>query len=146
MAIRLNTPKLTCLFLGFSHIYCKGTQGLKNSFGGAGGAVVFDAIEFDTVGTYKYKIYESDADKIGGFTYDGSFAVVYNYSISDSAAGKLIFTNSYTAPTPPAEPTPAPEIPKTGDNTNIILWIALLFVSGGTVTGLGIYRSKKRES
>lgn len=39
----------------------------------AGGAVVFDDIEFDTVGTYKYKIYESKANPIGGFTYDARF-------------------------------------------------------------------------
>lgn len=39
----------------------------------AGGAVVFGDIEFDTVGTYQYKIYESKANPIGGFAYDERF-------------------------------------------------------------------------
>ncbi len=39
----------------------------------ANGAVVFDVIEFTEVGTYKYRIYESDENKIGGFDYDESF-------------------------------------------------------------------------
>ncbi len=39
----------------------------------ANGAVVFDAIEFTAVGTYKYKIYEKQDNKIGGFDYDARF-------------------------------------------------------------------------
>ncbi len=39
----------------------------------ANGAVVFDTIEFTEAGTFKYKIYESKADPIGGFTYDSRF-------------------------------------------------------------------------
>lgn len=39
----------------------------------ANGAVVFDAIEFTAEGTYKYKLYESNADAIGGFAYDSRF-------------------------------------------------------------------------
>ncbi len=51
----------------------------------ANGSVMFDAIEFKTVGTYKYKIYESDANKIGGFTYDGKFYEV-TVTVTDSNA------------------------------------------------------------
>lgn len=34
--------------------------------------------------------------------------------------------------------------PQTGDNSNMFLWIALLFVSGGVLTALGITGKKKR--
>ena len=37
-----------------------------------------------------------------------------------------------------------PEPPKTGDNSMICLWIALLFVSGGAVTGTTLYSRKKK--
>ncbi len=130
-------------------------ESVKNA---ADGSFTFRAIKVSEAGEYHYFVTEDATAAAEGITYDkneyhivvtvtdnldGTFSVAYNYSISDSAAEKLIFTNSYTAPVPEID---IPEIPKTGDNTNIILWIALLFVSGGTVTGLGIYRSKKRES
>ena len=36
--------------------------------------------------------------------------------------------------------------PKTGDNSNLALWFALLFVSGGAVTATTIYGRKKKHS
>ena len=36
--------------------------------------------------------------------------------------------------------------PKTGDNSHIALWVALLFVSGGAVFGTTIVRKKKKHS
>ena len=36
--------------------------------------------------------------------------------------------------------------PQTGDNSHILLWIALLFVSGGAVIGTTIVRKKKKHS
>ncbi|MBO5248084.1 MAG: hypothetical protein J6B54_02160 [Clostridia bacterium] len=39
----------------------------------ASGSVVFDAIKYTEVGTYKYKIYESNENPIGGFTYDSAY-------------------------------------------------------------------------
>ena len=38
------------------------------------------------------------------------------------------------------------DTPKTGDNSNMILWIALLFVSGGVVIGITVYSKKKKEN
>ena len=36
--------------------------------------------------------------------------------------------------------------PKTGDNSNLALWFALLFVSGGAVTATTIYGRKNKRS
>ena len=87
------------------------------------------------------------------------------YSLEGENVESAVFTNTYTpAPEPDPEPTPkptpeptpepkpepvpeeVPESPKTGDNTNLILWFALLFVSGGGVIGFGISRKNKKET
>ena len=48
-------------------------------------------------------------------------------------------------PIEPGKPI-VPNSPQTGDNSNIILWIALLFISGGTVIGITVYSKKKKEN
>lgn len=43
-------------------------------------------------------------------------------------------------------PTPEyPDSPQTGDNTNLHLWFALLFVSGGGIFGTALYGRKRKE-
>ena len=39
-----------------------------------------------------------------------------------------------------------PKSPQTGDNSSLMLWIALLFISGGVVTGTIVVSKKKRHS
>ena len=39
-----------------------------------------------------------------------------------------------------------PKSPRTGDNSSLMLWIALLFISGGVVTGTIVVSKKKRHS
>ena len=39
-----------------------------------------------------------------------------------------------------------PKSPQTGDNSNLMLWIALLFISGGVVTGTMVISKKKKHS
>ena len=39
-----------------------------------------------------------------------------------------------------------PKSPQTGDNSSLMLWIALLFVSGGVVTGTTVISKKKKHS
>ena len=39
-----------------------------------------------------------------------------------------------------------PKSPPTGDNSNLMLWIALLFISGGVVTGTMVISKKKKHS
>ena len=48
-------------------------------------------------------------------------------------------------PTEPGKPTDS-DSPQTGDNSNMILWIALLFISGGAVIGIIVYSKKKKEN
>lgn len=39
-----------------------------------------------------------------------------------------------------------PKSPQTGDNSNLMLWIALLFISGGAVISITVYSKKKKEN
>ncbi len=49
--------------------------------------------------------------------------------------------------TTPDKPNPEdPKSPQTGDNSNLMLWIVLLFISGGTVIGITIVSKKKKHS
>ncbi len=52
------------------------------------------------------------------------------------------FVNEYDYTPPKTNP---PNIPNTGDTSNLALWVALLFVSGGGVIGTSIYGKKKKE-
>ena len=48
-------------------------------------------------------------------------------------------------PTEPGKPT-GPDSPQTGDNSNLMLWIALLLASGGVLTGVTVFDKRKRHS
>ena len=39
-----------------------------------------------------------------------------------------------------------PKSPQTGDNSNLMLWVALLFISGGVATGTTVVSKKKKHS
>ena len=39
-----------------------------------------------------------------------------------------------------------PKSPQTGDTSNLMLWIALLFISGGVLTGVTVFDKRKRHS
>ena len=64
------------------------------------------------------------------------------------AAVEIPATGSTTKPTDPTQTNSntGAEGPKTGDNSNMILWIALLFISGGAVIGITVYSKKKKEN
>ena len=64
------------------------------------------------------------------------------------AAVEIPATGSTTKPTDPTQTNPSTgaESPKTGDNSNMILWIALLFISSGAVIGITVYSKKKKEN
>ena len=64
------------------------------------------------------------------------------------AAVEIPATGSTTKPTDPTQTNPSTgaESPKTGDNNNLMLWIALLFISGGAVIGSTVYSKKKKEN
>ncbi len=106
--------------------------------------------EDDIGNTYNYKVYEVDEDR-SCITYDDT---VYNISIAVSLGtdNKLVatvinneqavneavaeFENIYDDPYVPSPPT--------GDYSNITLWLAVLFVSGGLFAGT-VYFAKKGD-
>ncbi len=46
----------------------------------------------------------------------------------------------------PTKPTIAPSLPQTGDSGHPLLWFALLFVSGGVLTGAAAFGKKKKHN
>ena len=44
------------------------------------------------------------------------------------------------------KPGTSDKSPQTGDTSNLALWIALLFISGGVLTGVTVFDKKKRHS
>ena len=66
----------------------------------------------------------------------------------DAAATQEIKqADTVTAKRPNGIITPgADKSPQTGDNSNLLLWIALLFISGGAVTATTVYGRKKKRS
>ena len=81
--------------------------------------------------------------------------VTASYTVNGDGAGVIEFTNIYTPapadppgsdPDPEVKPDPDPEQPdnpSTGDNADLPLWLALLFVSGG-ITGTVLYNRKRK--
>ena len=57
------------------------------------------------------------------------------------------FENVYNyTHTPNPDPKPKyPDSPQTGDNTNLHLWFALLFASGGGIIGTTLHSRKRKE-
>ena len=85
---------------------------------------------------YKWKI-----DKEATATEKGSKHEECKRCGDKKAAVEIPATGTPTTPTEPADT----KSPQTGDNSNMILWIALLFVSGGVLAGTTLY-SRKRKS
>lgn len=48
-------------------------------------------------------------------------------------------------PEQPGKPSEQTESPQTGDNSNMFLWVALLFASGGVLTVLGVTDKRKKK-
>ena len=88
-------------------------------------------------------IFEGTTDAAFYFGYD--VREIVDGEISEIPANGMSFTLGYEAVTEPAtEPEPEPETPKTGDNSMMVLWIALLVVSG--VGATAIYSRKRKSS
>ena len=126
---------------------------VKNS---ADGSFEFTAIPVNKAGEYVYTIREVNGSE-NGITYDntvytvkvdvtdnldGTFKVEYTYIKGAETVEGVTFTNVYT--TPPPEPDF--ETPQTGDNSNLWMWFALLFVSSTGLLGTTLYSKKRRES
>ena len=88
-------------------------------------------------------IFEGTTDAAFYFGYD--VREIVDGEISEIPANGMSFTLGYEAVTEPAtEPEPDSETPKTGDNSMMVLWIALFVVSGAGATA--IYSRKRKSS
>ena len=88
--------------------------------------------------------YEWKIDKEATATEKGSKHEECKNCGDKKAAVEIPATGTPTTPTEPNKPADT-KSPQTGDNSNMILWIALLFVSGGVLAGTTLY-SRKRKS
>ncbi len=139
----------------------------------ADGKVIFENVAIDDAGEFIFTVNEVKGNA-EGVTYDetvytvtvtvsdnldGTYNVDYIYDIEGEEVEEIVFNNKYTEPTPDPEPTPEPEpepepepspapqpeSPKTGDNTNLAAWLAVVFISGAMIfaTGKKIKRLSK---
>ena len=76
----------------------------------------------------------------GGWYADAAFSTKFDFNSAinaDTSVYAKWTKNSVT----PADPT----VPKTGDNSNMLLWAALLFVSSGALVGTAVFGTKEKE-
>ncbi len=117
----------------------------------------------DDIGkTYTYKLIEVNGGKANVTYSTAEYTITVMISLNENNElvatltnnGKEVtevvaaFENVYDY-TPVTEPQPEPEkpdSPQTGDNTNLSLWLALLFVSCGGILSTTIYSRKKEET
>ncbi len=118
------------------------------------GKIVFENYAIDAAGEYVFTVKEVKGDATG-ITYDetvytvkvivtdnldGTFTLEYVYSDEDGEVEEIVFVNKYTPeekPQPKPQPEPQPESPKTGDNTNLAAWLAVVFISGVMIFASG---------
>ncbi len=126
-------------------------KALQSVHNAADGAIKFANLKFDAEGTYNYVIVEkNDAQK--NFTYDNTVWCV-TVEVTDDGEGKLIAETTVQAKgnTEAAETFTfantykKPEAPKTGDDSNLALWIALAAISCAGIAGL-VFTGKKRKN
>ena len=109
---------------------------------------------YDETKFYAIPMFADTYTNVAGWSflkYDENAELDYNNPIEE-----IGFTNSYNAKkpvTPPASQEPdtppaqqKPEAPKTGDSSNLIGWLATLFISGGVLTGVTVFDKRKRYS
>ena len=120
-----------------------GGAGTIDSTTGAAGESVNVAKNVFTRNNYTFTGWNTQADGKGtaykpgdSFTLTDKDTVLYaQWSKNSGSAGTG--TNGTAKPT---------DIPKTGDNSNLTLWFALLIVSGGAVIATAVISSKKKRS
>ena len=132
-----------------------GGMGTMSAETGVAGKIVTVAQNEFTRNNYTFTGWNTQADGKGtaykpgdSFTLTDKDTVLYaQWSKNSGSAGTG--TNGTAKPSAgtgtngTAKPT---DSPKTGDNSNLALWFALLFVSGGAVTATTIYGRKNKRS
>ena len=98
---------------------------------------------YDETKFYAVPMFADTYTNVAGWTFckfDENGELDYNNSIEE-----IGFTNSYSAKKPVTPPTPQnPNNPKTGDNSNLWLWTALAFISGGATIATTVVSRKKK--
>lgn len=124
---------------------CEGKCELE--FTGAG-KLLFPVVSYDSVGVYKYRLYQIKGDAqyysyddtvyiLGAYVTaipDGSIqcSVVLNEENSNAKAADALFTNGYYPPETK---------PKTGDSSHFTLWLSLSLLSlSGLAAGAVLYK------
>ena len=106
----------------------------------------------DDIGkTYSYKLTEVDGGRANVTYSSAEYAITISITL-DEETNTLIATltqNEAAVTEPIAEfeniyNANIPESPHTGDNSNLAMWVALMFISGGALT-LCVYDKKKRR-
>lgn len=137
----LDGRTLTADEFAFELYDAAGTK-LQTAKNAADGKIKFNEIAITDAGTYAYTVKEvvGNAKDIGYDTsvytvtatvtdnLDGTFKVEYQLTKGGDAVQSITFANVYN--------------PKTGDNTNLWLYLALLTVSGGLM-GISFCKKKK---
>ncbi len=113
------------------------------------------SLNFSKAGTYRYTLVERD-NKVAGITYDESIydveivitdkdGVLVSSDLTLSSDGnkkeQIVFKNTFTDPVP--VPT---DRPQTGDDSNAILWLTLLVVSGCGMIATPLWSKKKKKA
>ena len=126
------------------------------------GRFYFGDLEFTETGIFYFAVKEDTTEVVEGLTYD---TTVYGIKVvvTDDGVGSLKasvttsivgggkvdairFANTYTAPTAPDQPvTPDPEVPSTGDDTNLALYIGLLLASAAAIIILVAVSAKRKR-
>ena len=105
---------------------------------------------YDEAKFYAIPMFADTYTNVAGWSflkYDENAELDYNNPIEE-----IGFTNSYSAkkpvvpsePTEPTKPGTSDRNPQTGDTSNLALWIALLFISGGAAIGTTVVSRKKK--
>jgi len=126
------------------------------SVNGEDGRIEFDPLSFDSIGTYYFAVSENTDSEAEYVTYDESKYYV-TVKVTDDTNGNLIaheivilkdgeevqeieFINVYEY-TPPVTDNPI-----TGDNSNLYMYLMLMFLSGGAVLTLFAFGKKNEEA
>ena len=105
---------------------------------------------YDETKFYAIPMFVDTYTNVAGWSflkYDENAELDYNNPIEE-----IGFTNSYSAKKPvvpsettePTKPGTSDKNPQTGDTSNMVLWIALLFISGGAAIGTTVVSRKKK--
>ena len=105
---------------------------------------------YDEAKFYAIPMFADTYTNVAGWSflkYDENAELDYNNPIEE-----IGFTNSYSAkkpvvpsePTEPTKPDDTIKSPQTGDTSNMVLWIALLLVSGSAAIGTTVVSRKKK--